>query len=251
MGGQPARTTTKAPPCEAPTTTPPTPARSPSATGVTERFWAEHPDLPATPATAIEIWNEPDNSDFWAPAPNPAGYIDLYLGPARRSGPPTRGRGSSSAAFTGAPTFLPQLFAARPDARGQIDGVAVHTVLARAAGRARGDPRRAATLARSAWPTCRCGSPSSGGSRGRATRTSTRRPAKRAALHRGDDVGAGALGLRRRGRGALRLDHPDGATRAPRATGTACAPATAVPRRAAARSPRSSRRPAARPRSPR
>ena len=91
------------------------------------RFWAEHPELPATPATAIEIWNEPDNSDFWAPAPNPAGYIDLYLRArtAIRAADP-RAR-VLIGGLTGAPTFLPQLLAARPDARGQIDGVAVHT----------------------------------------------------------------------------------------------------------------------------
>jgi hypothetical protein len=91
------------------------------------RFWAEHPELPPTPATAIEIWNEPDNSDFWAPAPDPAGYIDLYLrarAAIRAADPQAR---VLVGGLTGAPTFLPQLLAARPDARGQVDGVAVHT----------------------------------------------------------------------------------------------------------------------------
>jgi hypothetical protein len=91
------------------------------------RFWAEHPELPPTPATAIEIWNEPDNSDFWAPAPDPAGYIELYLqarAAIRAADPQAR---VLVGGLTGAPTFLPQLLAARPDARGQIDGVAIHT----------------------------------------------------------------------------------------------------------------------------
>jgi polysaccharide biosynthesis protein PslG len=91
------------------------------------RFWAEHPELPATPATAIEIWNEPDNSDFWAPAPDPAAYIDLYLrarAAIRTADPQAR---VLVGGLTGAPTFLPQLLAARPDARGQVDGVAIHT----------------------------------------------------------------------------------------------------------------------------
>jgi hypothetical protein len=91
------------------------------------RFWAEHPELPPTPATAIEIWNEPDNSDFWAPAPDPAAYIDLYLrarAAIRTADPQAR---VLVGGLTGAPTFLPQLIAARPDARGQVDGVAVHT----------------------------------------------------------------------------------------------------------------------------
>ena len=91
------------------------------------RFWAEHPELPPTPATAIEIWNEPDNSDFWAPAPDPAAYIDLYLrsrAAIRTADPQAR---VLVGGLTGAPTFMPQLIAARPDARGQVDGVAVHT----------------------------------------------------------------------------------------------------------------------------
>ena len=172
------------------------------------RFWAEHPELPATPATAIEIWNEPDNSDFWAPAPNPAGYIDLYLRArtAIRAADP-RAR-VLIGGLTGAPTFLPQLLAARPDARGQIDGVAVHTYSPEPLGalaETRDARRTLVTLGMADVPlwVTEFGWVS-------RPRNSDKyaAPAKRAAAHRRDDVGAGALGLRRRGRGALRLDHP-------------------------------------------
>jgi polysaccharide biosynthesis protein PslG len=98
--------------------------RSQSATGARG---ASGPSIPATPATAIEIWNEPDNSDFWAPAPDPAAYIDLYLrarAAIRTADPRAR---VLVGGLTGAPTFLPQLIAARPEAREQVDGVAVHT----------------------------------------------------------------------------------------------------------------------------
>ena len=89
-------------------------------------FWAERTDLEATPVTNYEIWNEPDLSIFWAPAPDPGRYMDLYL----------RARDAIKAAdpqarviiggLSNAPGFIPQLFGARPDARGQLDGVAVH-----------------------------------------------------------------------------------------------------------------------------
>jgi hypothetical protein len=89
-------------------------------------FWAEHPELPALPVTTFEIWNEPDSAAFWAPAPDATRYMDLYV----------RARNAIKAAdpearvlvggLIGAPTFLPQLLAARPDARGHVDGVAIH-----------------------------------------------------------------------------------------------------------------------------
>ncbi len=42
-------------------------------------LWREHPDLPATPVTSFEIWNEPNHEAFWPPAPDPAAYLSLYL----------------------------------------------------------------------------------------------------------------------------------------------------------------------------
>ncbi|GAC1440392.1 MAG: hypothetical protein NVSMB51_19590 [Solirubrobacteraceae bacterium] len=88
-------------------------------------WWREHPELPPHPITTYELWNEPDGG-FWAPAPDPGRYIDLYL----------RARNAIKAidpqarvlvgGLTGAPVFVPALLRARPDARGHIDGVAIH-----------------------------------------------------------------------------------------------------------------------------
>ena len=41
-------------------------------------FWSAHPSLPALPIEALEVWNEPDNPTFWAPAPDPTRYAQLY-----------------------------------------------------------------------------------------------------------------------------------------------------------------------------
>jgi polysaccharide biosynthesis protein PslG len=41
-------------------------------------FWGAHPEVPATPVTTYEIWNEPNRADFWAPRPDPSRYADLY-----------------------------------------------------------------------------------------------------------------------------------------------------------------------------
>ena len=64
-------------------TTPPTRGRSRRATASGGAFWRAHPELTPQPVTAIEIWNEPDNREFWAPAPDAAAYAGLYLDRAR------------------------------------------------------------------------------------------------------------------------------------------------------------------------
>jgi Glycosyl hydrolase catalytic core len=40
-------------------------------------FWRSHPRLVPAPLTAIELWNEPWLSAFWAPTPDPAAYARL------------------------------------------------------------------------------------------------------------------------------------------------------------------------------
>ncbi|MGH2858007.1 MAG: hypothetical protein ACRDMJ_11045, partial [Solirubrobacteraceae bacterium] len=89
-------------------------------------FWRSHPQLTALPVTTIEIWNEPDNSQFWVPGPNPGAYGDLYL--AARAAidgidPAIR---VIVGGLTDAPRFMPAILDARPRLRGHIDGVAIH-----------------------------------------------------------------------------------------------------------------------------
>lgn len=46
-------------------------------------FWQEHPDLPANPLTALEMWNEPWGHWFWQPNPDAAAYARLVRQTAR------------------------------------------------------------------------------------------------------------------------------------------------------------------------
>jgi hypothetical protein len=89
-------------------------------------FWREHPGLPRAPVTTIEIWNEPDNGEFWTPAPDPSGYADLYL--AARAAIDTAD--PSARVIVGGLTrptaFLPEMVRARPELTGHVDGIAIH-----------------------------------------------------------------------------------------------------------------------------
>jgi hypothetical protein len=40
-------------------------------------FWSDHHDLPRIPIADWQIWNEPNFSLFWKPAPDPRGYVEL------------------------------------------------------------------------------------------------------------------------------------------------------------------------------
>jgi hypothetical protein len=89
-------------------------------------FWRAHPPLPARPVDTYEIWNEPDNHEFWLPDPDPARYAALYLAARaaiHAADPPARviiGGLSNPAAF------LPALLRAAPSLAGHIDGVGIH-----------------------------------------------------------------------------------------------------------------------------
>ena len=89
-------------------------------------FWAAHPALTARPVSTIEIWNEPDNREFWAPSPDPAAYASLYLD-ARdaiaAAVPTTR---VIIGGLTDPIQTLPAMLKAEPALAGQTDGVAVH-----------------------------------------------------------------------------------------------------------------------------
>lgn len=40
-------------------------------------FWSENPELPEVPITHWEVWNEPNRTEFWQPAPDPGQYLRL------------------------------------------------------------------------------------------------------------------------------------------------------------------------------
>lgn len=94
--------------------------------GAAGSFWREHPGLTPRPVGTYEIWNEPDNGEFWTPSPDPARYADLYL--AARTA--ILAADPSARAIVGGLTqptsFLSAMLAARPALRGHVDGVAVH-----------------------------------------------------------------------------------------------------------------------------
>jgi hypothetical protein len=89
-------------------------------------FWKLHPQLPQLPVDTFEIWNEPDNAQFWTPQPNAAAYAGLYA--AARTAiqtvdPPAR---VIIGGLTKLSTFLPAMVAALPSLRGHTDGIGVH-----------------------------------------------------------------------------------------------------------------------------
>jgi hypothetical protein len=89
-------------------------------------FWQAHPLVPVHPVSTYEIWNEPDNPVFWVPKPDATAYANLYL----------RARAAIDAVqpsarvivggLTDARSFLPDLLAAAPSLRNQLDGVGIH-----------------------------------------------------------------------------------------------------------------------------
>ena len=89
-------------------------------------FWREHPTLDPEPVQIFEIWNEPDNGQFWTPQPDAGRYADLYLQArdAITTVDPT-GR-VIVGGLTMPTTFLPAMLGARPQLKGHIDGVGIH-----------------------------------------------------------------------------------------------------------------------------
>jgi hypothetical protein len=89
-------------------------------------FWRAHPDLTALPVQLYEVWNEPDNPEFWAPRPDAAAYARLYA--AARAA--ILAADPSARVLVGGLTlparFLPAMLAAMPALAGRIDGVAIH-----------------------------------------------------------------------------------------------------------------------------
>jgi hypothetical protein len=96
-------------------------------------FWSEHPELPALPVSAYEVWNEENAKVYWHPS-TPEDYADLYA--ATRSAvhgvdPDARvvvgGLAAADNSSVMAPAdFLRKMYAHRPDLKGNVDAVALH-----------------------------------------------------------------------------------------------------------------------------
>ena len=89
-------------------------------------FWRVHPQLPALPVTAYEIWNEPDNPLFWFPSPNPRRYAQLYLAARAAIHRADHTAHVLVGGLTLPVTFLPRMLSAAPQLASQLDGVAIH-----------------------------------------------------------------------------------------------------------------------------
>jgi hypothetical protein len=89
-------------------------------------FWRAHPGLTPEPVGAIEIWNEPDNGEFWAPGPNAAAYAQLYLDARAAIDAAHPGIRVVIGGLTTPGTSLPAMVQAVPELAGHVDGVAIH-----------------------------------------------------------------------------------------------------------------------------
>ena len=89
-------------------------------------FWRGHPEITPQPVTTIEIWNEPDQPEFWKPAPNPGAYAALYLAARAAIDAVEPGIRVIIGGLTDPTGFLPKLLQAAPRLGGHIDGVAIH-----------------------------------------------------------------------------------------------------------------------------
>jgi len=89
-------------------------------------FWRAHPGLTPAPVTAIEIWNEPDNPEFWTPTPDAAAYARMYLDARAAIDAANPAIRVLVGGLTNASAFLPAMVRAVPELRGHVDGVALH-----------------------------------------------------------------------------------------------------------------------------
>jgi len=89
-------------------------------------FWREHPALSANPVTTFEIWNEPDNGEFWDPSPDAAAYADLYLAARAAIDAVDPSARVIIGGLVSPTAFLPAMLAASAELAGHVDGVAIH-----------------------------------------------------------------------------------------------------------------------------
>ena len=74
------------------------------------------------PVQTFEIWNEPDNAQFWTPAPTPPNTPSCTSRRATRSMAADPSGRVLVGGLTSPGNFLPAMLAARPELRGHIDG---------------------------------------------------------------------------------------------------------------------------------
>jgi hypothetical protein len=75
---------------------------------------------------AFEIWNEPDNAQFWGLTGDAGRYARLYGAAHDAIHAADPGARVVVGGLTDAPQFVPQMIAADPPVRGALDGVAIH-----------------------------------------------------------------------------------------------------------------------------
>jgi len=89
-------------------------------------FWHAHTDLPDMPVQTYEVWNEPDNVEFWRPAPDASAYAELYLDTRTAIKLVDPAARVVIGGLTRPTMFLPQMLAAQPRLADSLDGVAIH-----------------------------------------------------------------------------------------------------------------------------
>lgn len=94
--------------------------------GVGGTFWQANPEITPQPVTTIEIWNEPDNGDFWTPTPDPAGYARLYLTTRAAVDAVDPAARVIIGGLISPGTSLPAMVRVEPGLVGHVDGVGIH-----------------------------------------------------------------------------------------------------------------------------
>ncbi len=89
-------------------------------------FWRAHPELTPAPVTAVEIWNEPDNPEFWTPSPDAATYARMYAQARTAIDAADPAIRVLVGGLSNAAAYLPAMVTADPQLRGHVDGVALH-----------------------------------------------------------------------------------------------------------------------------
>jgi len=99
-------------------------------------FWQQNPTIPKRPVTQWQIWNEPNSAPYWRPAPDPAGYADLLAAAAtaiHTIDPDAVVVAGGLVSGHDRPwvmdprDFVTTMLAARPDLRGIIGAVGLHS----------------------------------------------------------------------------------------------------------------------------